>query len=118
MKCRHDRHFEPRQQLGDISARLPAKDPILVLEADDVEARMVQKFGGLNVFVDLFVVDLKAHGSRIVVVAAGVRHHNYAGLQIQAIERNRSMKIVGKGRDAAATGQMIADECNALKWAH
>ena len=63
-------------------------------------------------------MDLEEHCRRIVIGATGVRHRDDAGLQIRAIDRNRSMKIVGKGRDAAATRKMIADERNALKRIH
>ena len=118
MKRRDDRHFEPRQELDDIAAGLAAENSILVLKGDDVEARIVQKFGGLNIFVDHFVVNLKAHGRRIVIGAAGIGHGDDAGLQIRAIERDRPMQIVGEGCDAAAARKMIADECNALKLLH
>jgi hypothetical protein len=67
MKRRHNRHFKPRQEFNDISAGFAAKDSILVLEANDVKMRIVQKVGGLNVFVDGLVIDLKAHIDWIVV---------------------------------------------------
>jgi hypothetical protein len=118
MKRRHNRHFEPRHELKDISASLPAKDSILVLEANDVKPRIVQKISGLNVFVDGLVIDLKAHVHWIVVGAAGIRHHHHTGVQIQAIERDRPMKIMGEGRDAAAPRQMIADEGDTLERTH
>ena len=118
MKRRDDRHVKARQQLDDIAAGLPAEDSILVLKANDVKALVVQKLGGLNIFVDRLVMNLKAHGRRIVVAAARVRHGDDAGFQIRAIERNRPMQIMGEGRDAAAARQMIADECNTLERAH
>ncbi len=86
VKCRDDRHFEPRQELDDIPAGLAAKNSVLVLKANDVEALIVQKLGGLNIIVDRFVVDLKAHRWRIVIGAAGVRHGDDAGFQIRAID--------------------------------
>ena len=61
VKCRDDRHFEARQELDDIAAGLAAEDSVLVLKADDVEARRVQELGGVNIVVDRFVVDLEAH---------------------------------------------------------
>ena len=64
------------------------------------------------------VLDLEAHGRRIVVGAAGVSHRDHAGLQIRAVERDRPMKIVGEGRDAAAARKMVADERNALERVH
>ena len=118
MKRRDDRHFQARQELDDIPAGLPAEDSILVLQANDVKALVVQKLGGLNVFADDVVVDLQAHRRRIVVAAARVRHGDDAGFQLRAIERNRPMKIMGEGRDAAAARQMIADERNTLERTH
>ena len=118
MKGCDNRHFQPRQKLGDIPASFPAEDSILVLEANDVEALLVQEFGGLNILADRFVVDLEENCRRILISVARVRHGDDPGLQLRAIERDRSMKIMGKGRDAAATGQMIADERNTLKRLH
>ena len=96
----------------------PAKNSIFMLKGNNVEARIVQEFGRLHIFVDRFVVDLKAHGARIVVGATGIRHRDDAGLQIRASERDRPMKIVGEGRNAAAARKMIADECNSFKRIH
>ena len=101
-----------------LSAGLTAENPVLVLEANDVEALIVQELGGLDIFVDRFVVDLKAHGRRIVIGAAGIRHGDDAGLQIRASRRDRPMKIMGEGRDSAAARKMIADERNTLKRFH
>ena len=113
-----DRHFEAGQQLEDVSAGLAAKNPVLVLQANDVEMPLVQKLGGLDVLRDRFVVDLEAHGRRIVVAVAGVRHRDDASLQLRANGRDRLMKVMGEGRDSAAAGQMIADEGNAPERAH
>jgi hypothetical protein len=118
MKRRHHRHFESQQKLDDIAAGFATKDSILMLEANNVKARTVQKISGSNVFVDRLVVDLKKHGSGIIVDAPGIRHRHHTGFQIQTIKRNRPMQIVGKGRDAAAARQVIADERNALELVH
>ena len=118
MKGCDNRHFQPRQKLGDIPTSFPAEDSILMLEANDVEALLVQEFGGLNILADRFVVDLEENCRRILIGVTRVRHGDDPGLQLRAIERDRSMKIMGKGRDAAATGQMIADERNTLKRLH
>ena len=45
VKGGHDRHFQARQQLDDIAARLATENPVLVLEARDVVARVVQELG-------------------------------------------------------------------------
>src|SRR5688572_24948625 len=94
-----DRHFEAGQQLKDVSAGLAAKNPVFVLQANDVEMPLVQKLGGLHVLLDRFVVDLEAHGRRIVVAVASVRHRDDASFQFRANGRDRLMKVMGKGRD-------------------
>ena len=109
---------ESRQELDDISAGLPTKDSIFVLEANDVKLRIVQKIGRLNIFADGSVIDLKPHGNWIVIDAPGICHRNHACLQIEAIERNRPMKVMGESRNSTATRQMITDECNPLKRGH
>ncbi len=101
-----------------MSAGLAAENSVFVLKANDVEARIVQKLGSLNILADRFVVDLEAHSRRIVIGAAGVRHGDDAGLEIRASCRDRAMKIMGKGRDSAAARKMIADERNTLKRFH
>jgi hypothetical protein len=63
-------------------------------------------------------MNLQADRWRIVISVTGVRHGDDAGFQVRAIHCDRAMKIVGKGRDAAATGQMIADERNTLERTH
>ena len=63
-------------------------------------------------------MNLHTHRRRIVIGAAVVRHHHHAGLQIEVIQRNCAVEIVGKGRDTAATRQMVADERDAPERAH
>ncbi len=72
MKGCDNRHFQPRQKLGDVPASLPAEDPIFMLEANDVEASLVQEFGGLNILADCFVVNLKENGWWILIRVTSV----------------------------------------------
>ena len=118
VKRRDDRHFEAGQQLEDVSAGFAAKNPVFVLQANHVEVPVVQKLGGLDVLRDRFVVDLKAHGRRIVVGVARVRHRDDTCFQVRASGRDCPMNIMGKGRNSAATGKMITDERNSPERAH
>ena len=118
MKRRDDRHFEPRQKLDDIAAGLAAKNPVFVLNANDIVTGVVQELGRLNVVVDIFGRNFKAHSLRIVIGATRIRHRYDAGLEIGTGHRNRAMKVMGKGRDAAEARKMIANECYALNWLH
>ena len=118
VECGHDRHFEARQELDNIAASLTAENPVFVLKTHDVESRIVQKLGSLNILADRFIVDLKAHSWRVVIAATGVRHGDDAGLQIRASYRDRPMKIMGKGSDSAAARKMIPDERNPMERVH
>jgi hypothetical protein len=118
MECRHDRHFEARQELDNITPGLTAENAVFVLKAHDVETRIVQKLGSLNILSNRFVVDLEAHSWRVVIGATGVRHGDDAGLQIRASGRDRPMKIVRKGSDSATARKVIPDERNTMERAH
>ena len=62
----------------------PPKIPYSCWRETTSKRCVVQEFGRLNIVVDRLVVDLEAHGRRIVIGAAGVRHGDDAGLQIRA----------------------------------
>jgi hypothetical protein len=47
-----------------------------------------------------------------------VCHCDDAGLEIRASGRDRSMKIVGEGRNSAAAWKMVADKSHTLKRFH
>ena len=106
--------FKSRQQLGDIAAGLAAKNSVFMLKGNNVEAGVVQELSRLNIFVDVFVLNFQAYGLRIVIGATWIRHRYDAGLKIGTGHRNRPMKIMGKGCDAAEARKMIADECYSL----
>src|SRR6266542_3252477 len=118
MKRGHDRHFEARQQLDDISAGLTAENSVFVLEGNNVEFPIVEKLGCLAVVADRLVVNLETHSPGIVVGAARIRHGDDAGLEIRASCGDSPMKIMGKGGDSATAREVIADEGHTLERFH
>ena len=118
MKRRDDWHFEPRQKLGNIDAGLATKNPVFVLNANNIVTGVVQEISRLNIVVDIFGRNFKVHSLRIVIGATWICHRYDAGLKIGTRHRNRPMKVMGKGRDAAEPRKMIADECYSLNRFH
>ena len=118
VKRRDDWHLELRQKLGDIAAGLAAKNPVFMLKANNIVAGVVQELSRIKVVVDIFGWNFKAYGLRIVIGATWVCHRYDAGLKIGTGHRNRPMKVMGKGRDAAEARKMIADERYSLNRFH
>src|ERR1700693_1079063 len=118
VKCRDNRHFEPRQELDDIAAGLSAKNSVFMLKGNNVEASFVQELGRLNIVFEFFVMNLKAHSRWIVVGTAGICHCDDAGLKTGFSCRDCQMKIMGKGSDSADARKMIADEGQTLRQFH
>ena len=118
MKGRDHRHVEPRQELDNVAARLPAKNSVFMLKGNNIEAGIVQERGPVHIFVDVLVLDRQAHGARVVVGTTRIRHRYDAGVQIGTRQRHRPMKIVGEGCNAAAARKMVADECYSFNRIH
>ncbi len=89
-----------------------------MLKANNIEARFVQELSRLNIFVDVVVLNFQVYGLRIVIGATWICHCYDAGLKIGTGHRNRSMKVMGKGCDAAEARKMIADERYSLNRFH
>ena len=93
----------------------PPKMPNSMLERDNIVSPVVQNIRRVGIVLDRLVADLEPDLRRIVVRAAVVGHRDDAGFNI-GIERCDSLSQIGReGRDAAATGQGVSDESNALR---
>ena len=118
MKCGHNWHFQTRKQLDDIASGFAAENPVLMLKTRYIEVRVVQKLGRLCIIFDHVVANLKAYVRGIVIDAARVCHGNDARVEIRSSCSDRPMQVMREGCDSAATRQVIADECHALKLLH
>ena len=118
MKCSHDRRFDPRQQLHNVTASFAAKNSVFVLKGNDVHVRAVKELGGLSVIADHIFADLKQHLAWIFVFGPRLCHRHDEGVEIWIILRDGPMKTIGEGRDTTHPRRMIANECNTLKLSH
>src|SRR5690349_7664560 len=89
----------------------PAENSVFMLEPHDIVRGVVEAFCPRNVLVDVVVRSFTANGFGIIIAAADVRHRHDARRKVGTGRRDRTVDIMGKGRDAAEARKMVADKC-------
>src|SRR5580658_594500 len=106
-----DWHGESPEQPQDMLARLPAKNAVLMLKADEVELLRIQEVGSVYVFLEISVVDLQADRRRIFVTMPMIGHCDDGSVHTRARLGKGLLQIRRECGDAAAARQRIAYEC-------
>ena len=111
---RDDRHPQVAQQADDMAAGRAAEDAVLVLEADDVGVGEIEEIGRPQVRVELLFLDLEPDFRRVVVTLGNVVDRHDEAIRAGILGGDRRAEVVGEGRDAALSRQVIADERDLL----
>src|ERR1044071_9723622 len=67
MQSCHHWHFEVLQQPQDMAAARPSKNPILVLQTDEIDVAGIKKVGGCLIGTEVALGYLEAHPRRVAV---------------------------------------------------
>lgn len=110
MQCRHDRHAKVAEQCQHMASRLPTKDAVLVLQANDFNVIDVQEVGGAEVFRHLGLFDLKTNGRRIRVMLSAIIHSDHKAVEIREFAGDRLAQIRCECSDSALSRHMIAKQ--------
>ncbi len=105
---RHDRHAQLAQHGEHVASRGAAEDPVLVLDAEYVDAVDVEEIRGPTVRSDVGFGDLEPDARRIDVRPAGVVHRQHEAIERGQLGRDRVAEIGRERRDPAAPRQMVA----------
>ena len=109
-----DRHAQIAQQPNDVAAGRTAEDAVFVLKADDIRVSEIEEIGRTQVGVDLLLLDFEPNFRRVVVTLGNVVDRHDETIRTGILGGNRRAEVVGEGRYAASSRQVIADECDLL----
>jgi len=109
---RHHRHAQLVQQSEDVSARRPAEDTVLVLQADEVDAVAVEEVGGATVRGQLLLGQLEPHALGVGVPGLPVVHRNGDDTRAGTPGGERLAEIGREGRDPALPREVVPDDGN------
>jgi chaperonin GroES len=104
-----DGHPQFAQQLQDVTPGFSAEDPVLVLDADDVDGVDVQEVRGATVRGDLALGDLEANTRRVGIAPAGIVHREDEALDLGTGRSDGPAQIGRESRDPAMTRQVVAE---------
>ncbi|MGY4462654.1 hypothetical protein ACVWYI_006614 [Bradyrhizobium sp. LB13.1] len=110
----HDRYGQARQERHDLTSGFAAENAEFMLQRNGLEAAAVQISGRTDIIILPVVVDLQAHGGRIIIDLAVIGHRDDDGFQIAPGRRNGALQVGGESRNAAAAGKRIPDECDTI----
>ena len=109
----HQRHAQGRDQRKQVAARFAAENAELVLQANHIEAFIVDEAGGGAVVCGPVRTDAAAHLRGIGMGAARVTHGNDRGFGHIGQRADRKLEIRGERGDATAARQGIANKGDA-----
>jgi hypothetical protein len=107
-----DGHSQFAQQCQHMTSRRPAENAELMLHANDIHARDVQKVCRAQVGGYVLLGNLKAHFCGVVVAARDVVDRDDQALHLREFLRDGAAQIRGERRNAAFPRQIVAQKCN------
>ena len=105
-----DGHLQFAQQRQHVTARRPAVNPKLMLHANHVHVRDVQKIRRAQIRRQILLRNLKPHLRRIIVSACDVIDRHDEALHRRKLRRHRAAQVGRERGDAAFPRQIIAEE--------
>src|ERR1039457_2728645 len=101
MKRRHHGHSQFAQECQDVTARRPAENAELVLQADDVHVADVQKVRGTQIGRHVLLLYLEANHLRVLLASRYVvdRYGQAPALRVRTLDGGQK---VGSERSNAA----------------
>ena len=93
-----------------MAARRPAKNPELVLHADDVGVAYVEEVRRALVRAKILLLELEANYVRILVAALDVVDRHRETLALRVLRRNGHEEVGGERGDATSSRQVVAEK--------
>jgi hypothetical protein len=104
--CNH-RRFELLQQSQDVTAGLPSKNPILVLQAHQIDVAGVNKVCGGSIGRRVALGYLESHPRRVAVPRLRVIHGHHKHFGGSITESDSITQICREGRDSTLSRKMV-----------
>jgi hypothetical protein len=103
-------HVQAAQQLQDVAASRSAENPILMLQANQVNIAEIQEVGGLAVGSQFILRKFEANPGRIAVTFCSIVDRKREELGGSVFGVNGVAQIGCKRSDATAPGQVVPDD--------
>ena len=103
-----------RKSAYDVTAGRTAEDAIFVLHADDIGVGEIEEIGRAEVGIDLLLFNFEADFGRVFVALWHVVDRDDETIRTRVLGGDRGAQVVGEGRNAASSWQVIADERDLL----
>ncbi len=111
---RDDRHFQFPQHGQHVAAGRPAKNPELVLHADDVHIADIQEVRRALIRRQVLFLNLEAHRRRVFVTTLNVIDRHRETLALGMFRCHGREQVGGERGDAAFARQVIAEQRDLL----
>ncbi len=109
VQCRDNRHAEVVQQGENVAAGWPAEDPVLVLEADDVDVADVEEVGRTLIRRQVPLGQFEPDAIRVRVPARTIVDRDGEARILALVTHDRVAEVRCERCDAAASREVITD---------
>src|SRR5271166_1562022 len=106
--CNH-RHCELLQESQDVTAGLPSKDPVFVLQAHYIDIAGIKKVSGTSIRKRVALRYLESHPRRVAVPRLRVIHGHHKHSVGSKLKSDSITQICREGRNSTLSRKVVSD---------